>query len=102
MQSLHPTSLGGELPTTTVGTYECTLCFNVELSAEDIPVHCFNSHPVLHAPWRYMLLFYLKISSFAIVVAAIPVVASLTEIVNMPGSCAASSNYIGDLLSTEN
>jgi len=43
-----------------------------------------------------MLLFYLKISSFAIVVAAIPVVASLTEIVNMPGSCAASSNYIGD------
>jgi len=79
----------------TVGTYECTLCFNVDLSAEDIPVHCFNSHPMLHGPWRYMLLFYLKISSFAIVVAAIPVVASLTEIVNMPGSCAASSNYIG-------
>jgi hypothetical protein len=50
---------------------------------------------MLHGPWRYMLLFYLKISSFAIVVAAIPVVASLTEIVNMPGSCAASSNYIG-------
>jgi hypothetical protein len=51
---------------------------------------------MLHGPWRYMLLFYLKISSFAIVVAAIPVVAPLTEIVNMPGSCAASSNYIGD------